>query len=176
MRRPQIAVIGAGEGDEQLMSLARALGRALCDRGWRIVCGGLEGVMEAAAEGARSSDRASGADVIGVLPGLEAADANRFVDVVIPTGMNMARNVIVVASADVVVALGGGAGTLSELAIAWQLGKPIVALACAEGWAAELAGRSIDGRRGDRVHRAEDVEGAVELVGGLLREGTRAPG
>ena len=72
--------------------------------------------------------------MIGVLPGLIAADANPFVDVVVPTGMNYARNTILVAMADVVVAVGGGSGTLSEIALAWQHGKPIVTLDLGEGW------------------------------------------
>jgi uncharacterized protein (TIGR00725 family) len=170
VRRPQISVIGSGSGPEWRMALARELGEAIVDRGWRVVCGGLLGVMQAVAEGARRSVEASGADVIGVLPSFEATSANPFVDIVIPTGMAIARNAIVVGAADVVVAVGGGAGTLSELAMAWQLDKPIVALADSGGWATQLAGDAVDPRRSDRVHAASDVAAAIELIAGLLAE------
>ena len=107
--------------------------------------------------------------VVGVLPGLDAAAANEHVDVAIPTGLNHARNTVLVAMADVVVAVGGGAGTLSEIALAWRHGKPIVALDLGEGWSARLAGERLDGFRHDVVHRAGDaseaVQLAVELVG-----------
>ena len=112
--------------------------------------------------------------MIGVLPGLRAADANPHVDIVVPTGMNFARNTILVAMADVVVAIGGGSGTLSEIALAWQHGKPIVALDLDEGWATRLAGERLDARRDDVVHRAETAAEAVSLAAELAgsREGS----
>ncbi|MGB1012637.1 MAG: TIGR00725 family protein [Nannocystaceae bacterium] len=168
MRRPQIAVIGSASGDPALLSLARNLGEAIVDRGWRIVCGGLAGVMHAVASGAHQSAAATGGDVIGVLPTLDSNTANPFIDIVLPTGMQYARNALVVGAGDVVVAVGGGAGTLSEIALAWQLKKPIVALACSDGWAAELAGRQLDGRRDDRLHAAKDVQEALTLTANLL--------
>jgi uncharacterized protein (TIGR00725 family) len=175
MRRPQISIIGSASGHDELLDTARELGRAIVDQGWRIVCGGLAGVMRAAAEGARSSVSATGGDVIGVLPTLDPDTANPFIDVVIPTGMHYARNALVVGAGDVVVAVGGGSGTLSEIALAWQLGKPIVALACTEGWAAQLAGRRLDERRDDHIHRADDVDAAVAKVAELLAGGRRGP-
>ena len=168
MRRPQIAVIGSASGDDALLSLARAFGEAVVDRGWRIVCGGLTGVMQAVAEGARRSAAATGGDVIGVLPTLDPDTANASVDIVIPTGMDRARNILVVGAGDVIVALGGGAGTLSELALAWQLGKPIVALTSSGGWAEALAGRPLDARRDDVIHAAADVGDAIARVAALL--------
>ena len=124
--------------------------------------------MAAVSKGARSSRRWQEGDVIGVLPGLDPAEANPWVDVVVPTGLNHARNVVLVAMADVVVALGGGAGTLSEIALAWQHGKPIVALESGEGWAAILAGQAIDGRRQDVVHGADTPEAVVRKVEALV--------
>lgn len=170
MKRPQISIIGSASGHDELMHVARLLGEAIVDRGWRIVCGGLSGVMQAVAEGGQRSARATGGDVIGVLPTLDPDTANPFIDIVIPTGMQVARNALVVGAGDLVVALGGGAGTLSEIALAWQLHKPIVALSCSEGWAAELAGRSLDARREDRIHEAADVAQAVALVARLLEQ------
>ncbi len=176
MRRPQISIIGSASGHAELMALASELGEAIVDRGWRIVCGGLTGVMHAVAEGAQRSQHATGGDVIGLLPSLDPATASPHIDVVIPTGMQYARNVLVVNAADVVVAIGGGAGTLSEIAVAWQLHKPIVALACSEGWAAELAGRRLDQRREDPIHRAMSVAEAVALVAELLDAGAGGGG
>jgi uncharacterized protein (TIGR00725 family) len=113
--------------------------------------------------------------VIGILPGLVAAEANPFVDVVVPTGMNYARNTILVAMADVVVAVGGGSGTLSEIALAWQHGKPIVTVDLGEGWSSRLAGERLDHRRDDLLHRAESAEEAVRLAVALAgsREASR---
>lgn len=176
-RRPQIAVVGSASGPMELMEEAEALGRALVDEGWRIVCGGLGGVMRAVARGAHASPCATGGDVVGILPGLHAADANPWIDIVVPTGLQHARNVLVVSSADVVVALGGGAGTLSEIAMAWQHHKPVVALTTRGGWSAELAGRALDHRREDVVFAADSVEMAVALVRQeLAREREHRPG
>ena len=174
-QRPQISVIGSASGPDALMALSRSLGRAIVDRGWRIVCGGLGGVMHAVAQGARSSERATGSDVIGVLPSLDPNTANDCIDIVIPTGMQHARNVLVVASGGVVVALGGGAGTLSELALAWQFDKPIIALAGSEGWAAELAGRTLDPRRTDAIYAAQSVAEAIDEIERCLARRSPTP-
>jgi len=127
--------------------------------------------MEAVGRGAHASAAATGGDVIGVLPTLRAADANDFIDIVVPTGMQYARNAMVVAFADVVVAVGGGAGTLSEVALAWQMGKPIIALATCGGWAAELAGRRLDHRREEAIVEANSVDDVVVAVRAGLEQG-----
>jgi len=168
-RRPQIAVIGPGDATDDLARDAERLGQLLVDAGYRVVCGGLGGAMAAVARGAHASARATGSDVVGLLPTLDAETANPWIDVVVPTGLSQGRNLLVVASADVVIALGGASGTLSELALAWQLGKPIVALTTHAGWAAEFAGRPVDGRRPDVVHGADSPESAVSVVTSLLR-------
>jgi uncharacterized protein (TIGR00725 family) len=90
----------------------------------RLVCGGLGGVMEAACRGAKGA----GGTTIGILPGSERAAANAFVDVAVPTGLGEARNALVVRAADAVIAVGGGYGTLSEIALALKAGKPVVGL------------------------------------------------
>lgn len=163
-RRPQIAVLGAHAPSERLARESERLGRLLVDAGCRVITGGLAGVMEAASKGAASSSKRQGGDVIGLLPGLDPAAANPWVEIVIPTGLSLARNVLCVSSADAVIACGGRAGTLSEIAMAWQLGKPVVALDLEEGWASELAGRAIDDRREDEVVRATSAEAAVQAV------------
>lgn len=174
-RRPVAAIVGGMRASEPVLEAAEAIGRGLANAGCRVATGGLGGVMTAASRGARHADGWFDGAVIGVLPGLVASEANPFVDVVVPTGMNYARNTILVAMADVVVAVGGGSGTLSEIALAWQHGKPIVALDLGEGWSARLAGEQLDGRREDRLHRAATAEDAVRLALSLLasREGSR---
>lgn len=100
------------------------MGRLLAERGAVVVCGGLGGTMEAACRGAKQA----GGTTVGLLPGGSRSDANPFVDVAIPTGLGEARNALVVRAADVVVAVGGGYGTLSEIALALKAGKRVVGL------------------------------------------------
>jgi uncharacterized protein (TIGR00725 family) len=114
-------VVGAGEGDSPL---AEAVGRELAVRGAVVVCGGLGGVMEAACRGAKEA----GGLTVGILPGTDRAAANPFVDVGIPTGLGEARNALVVRAADAVIAVGGGYGTLSEIALALKAGKRVAGL------------------------------------------------
>jgi len=160
-----MAVIGAGSKLEpSVEQLCLALGKQAVDAGFRVVSGGLGGVMAAVSQGACASTRRQEGDIVGVLPMYDAELANPHVDIVIPTGMGIARNVMVVASGDVVVAVGGGSGTLSEIALAWQLGKPIIALSPSGGWAQKLAGQRVDGRRDDPIFDAQTAEQAIELA------------
>jgi uncharacterized protein (TIGR00725 family) len=119
-----VAVIGDGFCSAETARLAEEVGRQLAERGATVLCGGLGGVMEAACRGAK---RAGGL-TIGVLPGRNRRDANPFVDIPIVTGMGEARNVIVVSSAQSVIAVSGGYGSLSEIAHALKLGIPVVGL------------------------------------------------
>jgi uncharacterized protein (TIGR00725 family) len=123
----RIAVIGGGECTAQEATVAETLGRGIAEAGWVLYTGGLGGVMEAASRGARSA----GGRVVGILPGSDATGSNPYVEVPIATGMGHARNVILVQSADAVIAVGGRYGTLCEIAIALKLGKPVLAL---ESW------------------------------------------
>ena len=128
MRPPRaglhIAVIGEGVCSRRVAALAERVGRAVAGAGAVLLCGGLGGVMEAASRGAAQA----GGLVVGLLPGFEARDANRWVRVPIVTGMDQARNVILVRSSDAVIAVGGRYGTLSEIALALKLGRPVVGL------------------------------------------------
>jgi uncharacterized protein (TIGR00725 family) len=119
-----IAVVGSGHCSPDVATLAEAVGRELARRGAVLVCGGLGGVMEAACRGAKSE----GGLTIGILPGNSRREANPYVDVPIVTGMGEARNVLVVQSAQAVIAIHGEYGTLSELAHALKLGIPVVGL------------------------------------------------
>lgn len=175
-RRPVLAVIGNGLAlDEATEAACVELGRRAVEAGFRIVTGGLGGVMAAASRGARQAATWRDGDVLGILPGYDASAANPYVDIVIPTGMQIGRNILVVAAADVVVIVDGGAGTLSEIAIAWQLGKPLLALSTSGGWARQLAGERVDERRADRIVAVASPEEAVRAAWDLAGRG-RASG
>ena len=115
-------MVGPGDAPADALAAAEAVGRALGEGGAVVVCGGLGGVMEAACRGAKES----GGTTVGILPGVDRAVANRWVDVAVPTGLGEARNAVVVRAADAVVAVAGGYGTLSEIALALQAGTPVV--------------------------------------------------
>ncbi len=119
-----IGVIGAGSCDSATGEIARSVGALIAERGAALVCGGLGGVMEAAARGAREK----GGLTIGVTPGDSRDDVNPYIDIPVVTGMGHARNVIVVHTAQALIAVSGGSGTLSEIAIALKTGKPVVAI------------------------------------------------
>lgn len=167
-RRKQIAVVGSASADEATLLLAEEVGRLLVDAGHRVVTGGLDGVMAAATRGAKRSIRAGDSDTIGVLPTLDASEANRWVDIVVPTGMNFARNVVLVAMADALIAIGGGAGTLSEIALAWQHRVPIIAFDTGGGWSSRLGGQCLDHRGGAPISSVRSPLEAVSRIEELL--------
>ena len=119
-----IGVIGPNQATDSERETAEEVGREIARRDGALVCGGLGGVMEAVCRGAKSE----GGLTIGIIPGLEKSDANPYVDIPIVTGMSHARNVIVVRSSDAIIAIGGGYGTLSEIAFALTLEIPIVGI------------------------------------------------
>jgi uncharacterized protein (TIGR00725 family) len=123
-QRVQISVIGASEGAEEILRDAEAVGRGIAEAGAVLVCGGLTGVMEAASKGAADA----GGTVVAVLPTLSPADANPYVTHAVATGTGHARNLAVVASGEAVIAVGGEWGTLSEIAYARKLGRPVFTL------------------------------------------------
>jgi uncharacterized protein (TIGR00725 family) len=160
--RPYVAVSGGGDADAATCRLAEDLGRELARRGAVVVTGGLGGAMEAACRGAKSA----GGATLGILPSDDRADANAWVDVAVPTGLGEGRNALVVRAADVVVAVAGGFGTLSEIALALRLGRPVVGLGT---W--ELAR---DGRPEPAIVVAATAVEAAEAAVALAR-GRRVP-
>jgi uncharacterized protein (TIGR00725 family) len=128
--RAWIAVVGAGEASPDELALAEDAGAAVASAGCGLVCGGLGGVMEAACRGAKEA----GGTTLGILPGSRRAEANPHVDVALTTGLGEARNALVARAADALVAVAGGYGTLSEIALALKAGKPVVGLG---SWAVE---------------------------------------
>lgn len=171
-RRPVMAVVGNGLAlDAATEAVCVELGRRAVEAGFRLITGGLGGVMAAVSRGGREAATWRDGDIVGILPGYEASAANPYVDIVVPTGLQIGRNILVVAAADVVVVVGGGAGTLSEIAVAWQLGKPLLALATSGGWARQLAGGRVDDRRSDRVVSVTSAEEAVTAALDLAGRG-----
>ena len=153
-RQAVIAVIGSGEPLPEVMELAFATGREIATRGATLICGGLGGVMEAAAHGARDA----GGHTLGILPSYSVRTANRFIEFVIATGMGEARNAIIIGSADAVIALAGEGGTLAEIGFALKLGRPLVAL---RSWP------QLDLNRADTPQQAVTL--ALEMAGQAFR-------
>lgn len=154
-----VAVCGPGLATEEEAAWAEEVGRLLAGAGAVLVCGGLGGVMEAAARGCAEA----GGVALGILPGTDRSAANPYLTAAIPTGMGEARNALVARSADAVIAIAGEFGTLSEIALALKLGTPVVGLGT---WELSRPGR----RDPDPVARAaspsEAVRLALELAGG----------
>jgi uncharacterized protein (TIGR00725 family) len=119
-----IAVIGESSCDENTYRIAEEVGKRIAENGWTIITGGLSGVMEAAMKGAKQA----GGLTVGILPGFTKRDANKYVDIPVVTGMSHARNVIIAYTADALIAVSGSYGTLSEIAIALKLGKPVIGI------------------------------------------------
>lgn len=144
-----MAVVGAGDAEPGEAAAAEQVGAELARAGAVLVCGGLGGAMEAASRGARRH----GGTTVGLLPGLDRAAANAYVDVAVATGLGEARNALVVRASDALVAVGGGFGTLSEIALALRTGVPVVGL---DTWELGRGGVPVEG-----VVRAESPADAV---------------
>jgi len=120
----KISVIGGSQVDSEIYNLAYEVGREIARNGAVLICGGLSGTMEASCKGAKEE----GGLTIGILPTADENDANRYVDIKIPTGMGYARNVPIILSAHAVIAINGSYGTLSEIGYTLTFDKPIIAL------------------------------------------------
>ncbi len=148
--KKMISVIGGRRVEKALLEEAEKVGRLIARSGITLVCGGLGGVMEAVSRGAR----AEGGITIGILPQDHKRDANEYIDLPIITGLGIGRNVIIARTADAVIAIGGEYGTLSEIAFALQMGKPVIGI------------RTWDIKGIMKADSAEDaVSKAVELLG-----------
>ena len=132
-----VGVAGASRPGPALVEQGERLGRRLADGGAVVVCGGGPGVMEAVCRGARSA----GGTTVGLLPGLDRAEGNRYLTVSLSTGLGQGRNLLLVRSSDALVAVGGGFGTLSEIALALRTGTPVVGLAT---WSLHLDSSPVD--------------------------------
>jgi len=124
MERKIIGVIGAGTAEEDILGMAEETGRLIAEHGYLFICGGMGGVMEASAKGAREA----GGTTIGILPQPDRHTANPYIDIPIATSFGEGRNIIIVRTADILIAVGGEYGTLSEIAFALKMDKPVIGL------------------------------------------------
>jgi len=122
--KPIIAVVGGSTASPEVYAAAREVGQEVASAGAVLITGGLGGVMEAASQGAKEK----GGTVVGILPGFSRKDANPYVDIPIVTGLGDGRNMLIVQTAQAVIALPGEYGTLSEIAFALKIGRPVVSL------------------------------------------------
>ena len=132
-----VGVAGASRPEPPLLDQAEVVGRRLAEAGAMVVCGGGPGVMEAVCRGAQ----AAGGTTVGLLPGLDRAEGNPHLTISIPTGLGQGRNLLLVRSSNALIAIGGGFGTLSEIALALRTGTPVIGLAT---WSLHLDGRPVD--------------------------------
>jgi len=124
MERKIIGVIGAGTAGEDILGMAEETGRLIAEHGCLLICGGMGGVMEASARGARGA----GGTTIGILPQPDRHTANPYIDIPIATSFGEARNLIIIRTADILIAVGGEYGTLSEIAFALKTEKRVIGL------------------------------------------------
>jgi uncharacterized protein (TIGR00725 family) len=170
IRREVVAVVGDAsiEAGSRIDKVAESVGRRIVGAGYRLLTGGLGGVMEAASRGGRSSERWTEGMILGIVPGSDPGVANSYVDIAIPTALDHGRNLIV-AQADAIVAIGGGAGTLSEIALAWMHKRLIIGVRCG-GWSERLAGERVDHRirypyiHEDCVYGADNADEVERLL------------
>ena len=154
MKNPfHIGVIGAGSCTDAIYNLSRDVGFEIGRRGWSLVCGGLGGVMEGAAKGCIEAGGAS----IGILPGSDKESANPYIQVPIPTGLGHARNLLIIRASDILIAISGGYGTLSEIGFALKMDKPLIGI---ETWP-DITG----------VHYVSGFREATQLAENLLEIG-----
>lgn len=174
--RKIIAIIGDAriEPNSLKYKIAFEAGKAIIDNGYRLQCGGLMGVMEAACRGAKSSEKYKEGDTIGILPSFDIARVNDYIDIAIPTGLDIYRNVIV-ANASAVVAIGGGSGTLCELSNAWALQRLIVAYSNVDGWSSKVAGIKLDNRvrqsgLDDKIFSVDNANDMIATINSLIEK------
>ncbi|MEW5946529.1 MAG: TIGR00725 family protein, partial [bacterium] len=149
-RAIRIGVMGGSTTGNKGRRLAEAVGRRIAEKGAILVCGGLGGIMEAAAKGAKEA----GGTVVGILPGDDEKEANEYIDIPIITGMGHARNVINVKTSHVIIAIQGESGTISEIALSLKCGKPVIVL---DSWRLDKIGCT-----DTNLHVAHTPEEAVE--------------
>jgi uncharacterized protein (TIGR00725 family) len=159
-----VGVAGASRAEPELLEQGELLGRRLAEGGAVVVCGGGPGVMEAVCRGARSA----AGTTVGLLPGLDRADANPHLSVSVPTGLGQGRNLLLVRASDAMVAVGGGFGTLSEIALALRTGIRVIGLAT---WSLHLDDHPVPA-----VPVAPDAETAARLALDAARQGREVKG
>jgi len=168
VRRKQVLVVGSGKDHctEVAYDAAFQVGLELAKCGVTLITGGLGGVMEAASHGSKKG----GGLVIGIIPQDDKRMANDYCDAVIATGIGFARDFVTAYSADAVIVVGGGVGSLIELSAAYQNEIPIVALSGTGGIADQFAGQYLDDRKVERVLHEDSAQAAVKRALSLIKE------
>ena len=169
-QRYKVSVIGDGDVSPTSLAYQYALevGKLLVDNRYIVVTGGMGGVMEAASKGGQQSALHEPGDVVGFLPWRDESGANKWLDLKIPTGLGHLRNGLV-AQSDAVIAVGGCAGTLSEMCFAWIFKRLVIAVQC-DGWSGELAGKRLDRRQrfddlpNDQIFAASSASEVIDLL------------
>lgn len=162
MRKLQIAVIGYNQDrcTDEARRIAYEIGKEIACAGAILVCGGLGGVMESACKGAKEN----GGTTVGIIPQEEFSYANEFCDIVVCTGIGYARDFVVGSSADAIIAIGGGVGTLIEMGVGYMTNKTIVAIAGSGGVADMYGGKYLDERNRVPIIVAKDAKAAVQAI------------
>ena len=160
-----IAVIGNAniENDIEKQEISFELGKLIIDNGFILATGGFGGVMEYASKGARKSKKYTENSIIGVLPDYDSDNANKYIDIAIPTGFGLARNLMLISMSNAVIAVGGGSGTLNEISASWQMNKLIIGLQV-NGWSKKLCGKALDERRNDIIFCAKNAQEAIDIL------------
>jgi uncharacterized protein (TIGR00725 family) len=170
-RKICISVIGSGNSDgtlsPQIAKIANDVGREIAKRGAVLICGGLGGVMTEAAKGAKEE----GGLTIGIIPGDDPDSANPFIDISLPTGLGFARNVLVAYSGDVIIAVSGRLGTLSEISYAVIKKKPVIGI---HTWDLEqlFDGMCSDDKKfySDSIIKCESAKEAVDKAFAIIKK------
>lgn len=182
--RQVIAIAGAERAGPMVAEMARDVGKNVIAKGFHLLCGGTGALVSAACEGAqeekanlkrRGKFLGDAPVVMGLLAGSNKSDGNAELDIALPTGLGVAIHTVVCASADALIALEGGAATLSHVALAWQLGKPIVLIAPDGSVLESLVGERIDSNRADMIMTADSAERAVEMIAERLAANAPPP-
>ena len=166
MKKLAIGIIGPNKSGcaEELYDFGEILGQRLSSINRTIICGGLGGFMEAVCKGAKRSTNTFYGQTIGILPDATSEMVNPYVDIVIPTGIGIARNIIIINSADIIIAAGGGAGTLSELAFAWQKKKKVLCVSEFGGWTSKIANKDLDSRAKGLLIAVESISDILDFL------------
>lgn len=154
-----IGVCGGADISDEIYQIAMDLGREIAKANYIVVCGGKGGAMEAVCKGAKEY----GCITIGILPSKDKGEANPFIDIIIPTGLGELRNNLIINTADIIITINGGAGTLNEITLAWKAKKTIIALVNTGGWSQKLGNSKIDDTRSDPIISASTVSEAIDI-------------
>ncbi len=160
MAELQVTVIGDSTAGGEKQKFCVQLGAMLAELGCILITGGRGGVMEAVSEGCSDA----GGITVGILPSADKRDANPYCRIVIPTGLAHSRNSLTVLAADVVIVIGGQAGTLTEMGFAWIYHKPVIAVTTFGGFAAQYAGKKLDSRREDTIRGVSSLKELRDLL------------